>query len=238
MKNLASSIAIVTGAGRGLGAAIAKKLAEEGARVYGMARNENELTQLANTTKGELIPVVLDLTMRNEIANWVQSEFVSSFPNILINNAGAGVFAKIDEMQEDQWDQMIGVNLTGVFNITAPVVSKMRKNNQGYIINIGSILGTTTRAEGAAYSATKYGIRGFSESLMKELRGDNIKVSCINPGSIDTDFFQSSGIRKHANMLQPEDLAEVILFLLKTPNNMLIDELTVRPLDSRNPDKL
>lgn len=236
--DLATSIAIVTGASRGLGAAVCKALIEKGTKVYGLARSAYALTGLQENLGDRFIPVKLDISDRKAVRTWVDSEFnFEKIPNILINNAGAGSFGKIDEMPAREWDTMIDVNLNGLYNITAAVVSLMKKGDGGYIINIGSILGTTTRAEGAAYSATKYAIRGFSESLMKELRGDNIKVTCINPGSIDTNFFNSSGIEPHSNMLQPDELAETIVFLLRTPANLLIDALIVRPLDSRNPKK-
>ena len=146
-----------------------------------------------------------------------------------------GSFGKIDEMPSEEWYKMINVNLNGLYNITSEVVKLMKPNKQGYIINIGSILGTTTRAEGAAYCATKFGISGFSEALFKELREDNIKVSCVNPGSIDTAFFKSSGIEAHGNMLQPDDIAQTIIHLLKTPDNMLISELIIRPLHPKAP---
>lgn len=98
-------------------------------------------------------------------------------------------------------------------------------------------MGTVTRSEGAAYSATKFGIRGFSESLFKELRSDNIKVTCVNPGSIDTHFFETSGIESHRNMLQPKDIADTIIHILQTPENMLINEITLRPLNPGKPKK-
>jgi short-subunit dehydrogenase len=97
-------------------------------------------------------------------------------------------------------------------------------------------LGTTTRAEGAAYSATKYAVNGFSESLFKELRQFNIKVTCLNPGSIDTEFFKSSGIEPHGNMLQPDEVAASVMHVLKTPENMLISEMTIRPLHPKAPE--
>jgi short-subunit dehydrogenase len=99
-----------------------------------------------------------------------------------------------------------------------------------HIINIGSILGKTARAQSAAYSATKFAIQGFSEALFKELRSYKIKVTCVNPGSIDTHFFEESGIQPHKNMMQPDDIAALILHIIETPDNLLVDEITLRPL--------
>lgn len=235
---LQNSIAIITGASKGLGAEISDLLVQEGAKVYGIARGKENLEKVKDRLGANFIPVILDISDREAVKKWVATEFENKTPKILINNAGIGAFQRIDEMDENLWDQMMQVNLTGVYNITASIVSKMRKDkNLSYIINIGSILGITTRSEGTAYSATKYGIQGFSESLMKELRGDRIKVTCVNPGSIKTDFFESSGIESHKNMLHPKELAKTIVFLLKTSDNFLIDELRIRPLDSRNPGK-
>lgn len=235
---LQNSIAIITGASKGLGAEISDLLVQEGAKVYGIARGKENLEKVKDRLGANFIPVILDISEREAVKKWVATEFENKTPKILINNAGIGAFQRIDEMDENLWDQMMQVNLTGVYNITASIVSKMRKDkNLSYIINIGSILGITTRSEGTAYSATKYGIQGFSESLMKELRGDRIKVTCVNPGSIETDFFESSGIESHKNMLHPKELAKTIVFLLKTSDNFLIDELRIRPLDSRNPGK-
>src|SRR5699024_10328774 len=131
---------------------------------------------------------------------------------------------------------MINTNLNGLYFVTAPLVALMKqKKSTSHIINIGSVLGKVGRPEGAAYCTTKFGVNGFSEALFKELRFDAIKVTCLNSGSIDTGFFKSSGVEPHHNMLQPRDLAETVIHLLKTPDNMLINELTVRPLNPKSP---
>lgn len=235
--NIHSKTAIVTGASSGLGAAIAKSLLNEGAKVYGLARNKEALQSLRDKLGDDFIPVILDLTDSEAVKKWMGDTFSEELiPDILVNNAGAGSFGKIDEMPSEEWYKMINVNLNGLYTITSEVVKLMKKNRESkHIINIGSILGITTRAEGAAYSATKYGIQGFSESLFKELRGDNIKVTCLNPGSIETEFFKSSGIEAHQNMLHPKDLANTLIHVLKTPENMLISEMTIRPLQPKAP---
>src|SRR5690606_28830571 len=121
------------------------------------------------------IPVILDITEAGAVRNWLNNTFSKNhLPDILVNNAGVGSFGKIDEMPSEEWYNMVNTNLNGMYHITSEVVKLMKaKNEVTHIVNIGSILGTTTRAEGAAYSATKYGISGFSEALFKELRGDN-----------------------------------------------------------------
>ena len=234
---ISQKIAIVTGASSGLGAALARALVAKGATVYGLARNIEKLNAIQNEIGNTFIPVCMDITDQKSIAAWAKDTFSNShLPDILINNAGTGYFRKIDEISLNQWHEMINTNLNGVFYLTSSFVPMMKQNlNVCHIINIGSILGKTTRVEGAAYSATKYGIQGFSESLFKELRGHGIKVTCVNPGSIDTDFFIGSGIKPHHNMLQPNDIAAVIVHILETPDNLLIDEITLRPLITHLP---
>ncbi len=236
--NIQDKIAIVTGASSGLGTAISKVLVESGATVFGLARNINILQEIQKNIGSKFIPVKLDITEEKAVKRW----FVETFskersPDILVNNAGVGSFGKIDEMPSEEWYRMVNTNLNGMYCITSEAVKLMKlKMESTHIVNIGSILGITTRAEGAAYSATKYGISGFSEALFKELREDNIKVTCLNPGSINTSFFKSSGIISHLNMLQPEDIASTLLHILQTPDNMLISEMTVRPLNPKEPE--
>lgn len=227
--------AVVTGASSGLGAAMALALVTKGATVYGLARNLDKLHTLQKQLGKTFIPVKMDITNQKAVAAWVKRTFSDAkVPNILINNAGAGYFNKIDELPLQHWHEMINTNLNGAFYLSSNLVPFMKMNNiSGHIINIGSILGKTTRPDSAAYSATKYGIQGFSEALSKELRDYNIKVTCVNPGSIETHFFEQSGIEPHSNMLQPKDIASLIIYVLETPNNMLIDEITLRPLQPK-----
>lgn len=230
--NIESKVAVVSGAGKGLGAACAEALVGNGATVFGLARNEKDLDKLHRKLGESFVPVVMDLTDQTAVANWISETFNEKFsPDILLNNAGAGYFGRIDELPLEQWHQMINTNLNGVFYLTSGLVPFMkRKTATTHIVNIGSILGKTGSAERSGYCATKYGIQGFSEALAKELRNDQIKVTCLNPGSIETDFFKESGVKANNNMLQPDDLADLITYLLKTPDNFLVDELTVRPL--------
>jgi NADP-dependent 3-hydroxy acid dehydrogenase YdfG len=232
---LTKTRAVVTGASSGLGCAITEALINEGASVYGLARNVEKLNEMHSELGGRMSPVRMDVTELQEVEEWVYQTFDdSSSPDILINNAGAGYFGKVDELPVVKWQQMIDTNLSGIFYLTRSIVPLMKKKaTSSHIINIGSILSTLANPKMSAYCATKFGTRGFSEALFKELRYDGIKVSCINPGSIETDFFSESGIRKHSNMLQPKNIAETVVHLLKTPDNMLINYMTIRPLNPR-----
>ena len=230
--DIEGKIAVITGASSGLGASLADALITKGATVYGLARNADKLQAIENRLRENFISVSIDITNQKDISSWVQDTFSDShIPDMVINNAGAGYFTKIDELSLERWHEMINTNLNGAFYITSSIVPLMKKKtNTSHIINIGSILGKTTRAESAAYSATKYGMQGFSEALFKELRAYKIKVTCVNPGSIDTAFFEDSGIQSHKNMLQPKDIAQLLIHILETPDNFLVDEITVRPL--------
>lgn len=230
--DLDSKIAIITGAGKGVGAAISAALVAKGATVYGIARNKNDLNGLVKKLGRNFIPAPLDITDQNAVFEWTSNTFSERHsPDILINNAGAGHFGKIDELSLEQWYGMINTNINGLFYITSQIVPLMKRNKDTcHIINMGSILGKTARSEGSAYCLTKYGIQGFSEALFRELRSYKIKVSCVNPGSIATDFFKESGIQQNEHMIHPSDLADLLVHLLETPDNFLIDEITLRPL--------
>lgn len=237
--DLNKKTAIVTGASSGLGAVISETLIRNGATVYGLARNKETLNSLQTKLGDQFVLVCLDISDRDAVNNWINITFSEKHrPDILINNAGVGSFGKIDEMPSEDWLSMINTNLNGMYFITSQIASLMKlKKGGSHIVNIGSILGSTGRAESAAYCATKYGVQGFSDALFKELRFFNIKVTCFNPGSIDTHFFESSGIASHKNMLQPQDLANTLIHILQTPDNMLISDITIRPLNPKNPEE-
>lgn len=230
--NINGKIAVITGASSGLGASLAKVLVAKGTVVYGISRNENKLVEVKNQFGENFIPIAMDISDRGKLNAWIQQTFSEShLPDILINNAGAGYFSQLDALSPERWDEMMNTNLNGVFNITSWLIPLMKSNSGTcHIINIGSILGKTARAESAAYSATKFAMQGFSEALFKELRSYKIKVTCVNPGSIDTHFFEESGIQSHKNMMQPGDIADLILHIIETPDNLLVDEITLRPL--------
>jgi NADP-dependent 3-hydroxy acid dehydrogenase YdfG len=184
-------------------------------------------------------PVQIDITHEQATRQWIKNSFdETNIPDILINNAGAGSFNPIDETATESWLKMVDTNLNGLFYITSQVATLMKKKKTAsHIINIGSILGVVGRKDGAAYCTTKFGVRGFSEALYMELRSFDIKVTCINPGSIETGFFESSGIRPHGNMLHPADIANTVVHVLETPDNMLINEMTIRPLNPKPPQQ-
>lgn len=230
---------IVTGASSGIGTAFSKKLIDRGAVVYGLARRKNKLENVRSRLGESFIPVEMDVTDQDAIEKWVRNTFDDdTLPDALINNAGLGRFGKVDELSTDDWHAMINTNLNGVFYLTRLIVPLMKKHpGTCHIINISSVAGLLGNPEISGYNATKFGLRGFSEALFKELRYDKIKVSTMFPGSIATEFFEeATGDETHSNMMQPGDVADTLIHLLETPDNLLINEVTLRPLNPKKPE--
>lgn len=236
--NLTDRTAIVTGASSGLGRAIATALTRKGTRVYGLARRQSKLEQLQQELGELFVPIPMDVTDQPAVANWIDETFSEQqLPDILINNAGLAEFAEVDQLTPEQWHRMIDTNLNAIFYLTRSVVPLMKQNQEPcHILNISSIAGLLGNPELSGYNASKFAVRGFSEALFKELRYEGIKVSCLFPGSIATDFFDLSGMGSaHPNMMMPEDVASTVLHLLETPDNLLINEVTMRPLNPKPP---
>ena len=235
---LKNKVAIVTGASSGIGTAFAHKLIEKGATVYGLARRLNKLKEIQTKLGEKFIPVQMDVTKHQNLEQWVTNQFSDShLPDILINNAGLAKFGNVDELSVEDWDTMVNTNLNGIFYLTRLVVPLMKENQSHcHIINIASVAGLLGNPQISGYNATKFGVRGFSEALFKELRYDKIKVSAMFPGSIATDFFEKVGSETHSNMMQPGDVADTLVHLLETPDNLLINEVTMRPLNPKDPD--
>ena len=253
--------AIVTGASSGIGAELSEALVNKGCRVYGMARRVDRLEQLQDRLGKLFIPISMDITQYDILEQWVadsfrqpdhdpasktggqsgseqtsnRDEMVPAAPDILINNAGLGFFGPVDELPPEQWDTMIETNLTSIFRLTRLIVPLMKSSGStSHIVNIASVAGLIGNPNISGYNATKFALRGYSESLMKELRNHKIKVTCIYPGSIATEFFDQHG-GTHGNMLRGKDVADTLVHILETPDNFLIDEITVRPLIPKPP---
>ena len=238
--NLNNKIAIVTGASSGIGAEFSKMLIENGTTVYGLARSTDKLTRIHEELGKLFIPVTLDITKASAVEKWVDETFDDDHqPDILVNNAGLGYFADVDDLSIEKWKTMMDVNLNGVFYITRLIVPMMKeKESVCHIVNIASVAGLMGNPQISGYNATKFGLRGFSEALFKELRFDGIKVSCFFPGSIATNFFNSiESVETHPNMMQASDVANTLKFVLETPDNFLINEMTMRPLNPKPPTK-
>ncbi|HBQ59967.1 MAG TPA: NAD-binding protein, partial [Balneolaceae bacterium] len=183
-------------------------------------------------------PVVMDITKPEALEKWVSKTFGRNHqPDILINNAGVMYSDNVDDLSLDEWHNMINVNLNGVFYLTRLIVPVMKENeNVCHIINIASIAGLLGNPSISGYNASKFGVRGFSEALFKELRYDGIKVTAVFPGSINTDLFDKiEGMENHPNMMKTTDISSTVKFLLETDDNYLINEITMRPLNPKDP---
>lgn len=237
--DITSKTAIVTGASSGIGASFSKALIDKGAKVYGLARSTDKLNQLKEHLGDSFIGVTMDITDHDKIQQWIDTTFNTDHrPEILINNAGLGRFGDVDKLPLDDWETMIKTNLSGVFYMCRQIVPLMKGNkNHCHIVNIASIAGKIGNPQLSGYNASKFGVRGFSESLFKEVRYDGIKVTCFYPGSIQTKFFSDADTESHSNMMQPEDVAEVLIHILETPDNFLINDITMRPLNPKHPDE-
>lgn len=232
--DLRNKTAIVTGASSGLGADFSRRLVQKGAKVYGLARRKSKLNELEKELGEAFIGVEMDVTDENGVKSWVLETFKGTSPDILVNNAGIGKFGDIDALSSEDWHTMINLNLNAVFYLTSVVVPLMKQNeNVCHIVNIGSIAGRMGNPKLSGYNATKYALGGFSDALMKELRDFGIKVTCMYPGSIATEFFMHSGGSLSPNMMQSNDVATVLINLLEMPDNFLIDEIVMRPLNPK-----
>jgi short-subunit dehydrogenase len=230
---LKNKIAVVTGVSKGIGLELVKKLLEEGAKVYGLGRNNS--LQHPNFT---FIPT--DVRKIEEV-NAAFDQILDQNNHqvhVLVNNAGLGYFGYLEDMPVEQWQEMFETNVNGIFYCTRRVLESMKKQGLGHIVNISSIAGLEAYPQVAAYSSTKFAVKGLSEALYKEVRDFGVKVTCVYPGSVKTDFFRNSpSIQPHDYMLMPEDLAQVILQALQTPNNFHQVNLEIRPLQPKGPIK-
>jgi 3-oxoacyl-[acyl-carrier protein] reductase len=224
--------AIVTGGTRGIGFAIATALVEAGAGVAISGRTqenvENSVRKLTGMSKSKVVGKVADVRNSTEVGKFF--EFVDmelEGIDILVNNAGVGVFKSTAEMSCAEWQTTLDTNLSGVFYCCHEALPRFKNRGGGYIINIGSLAGKNAFAGGAAYNASKFGLKGFSEAMMLDHRHDNVRVSYVMPGSVDTEFGGSA--RRSDWKIAPEDIAEIVLMLLKTPVRTLVSRVEVRP---------
>jgi 3-oxoacyl-[acyl-carrier protein] reductase len=232
-------IAVVTGGTKGIGYAIAEKLLESGARVFICARNKPELKHALErlAASGRVEGEICDVRSEEQVRMMLE-EAVRVFGgiDILVNNAGIGIIGKtVEELTGDEFRQTLETNLFGVFYASHYAVPLLRERGGGYIINISSLAGQNAHPRMAAYNASKFGLNGFSEALMQEVREDNIKVSYICPGSVNTYFGGDTPSKDNAWQLQPEDIARIVCDLLRMPERALPSKVEVRP--SKPPKK-
>ncbi len=230
---LQGQVAVVTGAGTGIGAAIAASLAELGAFTLLCGRTSAPLaaTAAAIANAGGQAQVaacdVTDLSSVAAVAARVQGDY--GRVDILVNNAGVGSFrAPLHQMPPDEWEQVLNTNLRGVYYCIRSFAGMMIEARRGHIVNISSLAGKNALPNGAAYAASKWGLNGLSYSVAEELRGHNIRVSVVCPGSVHTDLSPHEG-KDPQKMLQPNDVAHVVAMLVTQQAQSFVSEVLLRP---------
>jgi NAD(P)-dependent dehydrogenase (short-subunit alcohol dehydrogenase family) len=238
MQTLTGHVAFVTGGSRGIGFAIARALLANGAQVTITGLDEAHLSaarrQLEGAGPGSVEALRADVRKYDDVRHAVDAT-VARFGGLdyLVNNAGVGVFAEVADMTVEQWGRVIDTNLTGVFYACHAALPHLRRRGGGFIVNISSLAGKNAFTGGAAYCASKSGLIAFSEALMQEVRYDNIRVSCVMPGSVATGFSGNEEARGADWKISSEEVAEVVLNLLRHPARSLPSRVELRPSKPR-----
>jgi NAD(P)-dependent dehydrogenase (short-subunit alcohol dehydrogenase family) len=232
--------AVVTGGTKGIGRAIADALVREGMSVCVCGRDVDEVKsavdELSDTSDARVAGAVCDVRDEAQVrALFEHAEAELGGVDVLVNNAGVGVFGRVDEMSPDDFRAVLETNLFGVFYCCREAIPLMKRRGGGYVINISSLAGANPHPRMAAYNASKFGLNGFSEALMQEVRHDGIKVSYVMPGSVNTAFGGDSPDESKSWQLQPADIARVVLDLLRHDERSLPSRVEIRP--SRPPQK-
>lgn len=233
MESLKGKVALVTGAGKGIGRAIAIALAAEGVHVGLLARTEKDLVSLSqeiNKSGVKSVILIADISKIEEVNAAVEKLQNELGPiDILINNAGIGTFAKFLELEPNVWEDMIKVNLFGVYYACRAVLPKMIERKTGDIVNISSTAGKSGGAITSAYSASKFAVFGLSESLMQEVRKHNIRVTALAPSTVLTDLAHSANLitGDPEKVMHPEDFAELIIAQLKLNRRIFVKEASI-----------
>jgi len=231
---LKNKVALITGGSKGIGKAIAGSLVHAGARVVITARHHDQVREAVDDLRSEggdrVTGFPCDVRDYQQVKSVIQNVHQQlGGLDILVNNAGIGLFGTVAEMNPDEFRAVIETNLLGVYYCCHEAIPHMKQNGGGYIINISSLAGANAHPKMAAYNASKFGLNGFSEALMQEVRHDNIKVTYIMPGSVNTEFGDDKPDPSKSWQLQPEDIAEVVMDLLAHPDRSLPSRVEIRP---------
>ena len=223
-------VALVTGGSRGIGLAIARALSDSGASVAITGRDEAALESARTQIGGPVLALSADVQNERDATKAVE-ETASKFGglDVLVNNAGVGVFASVADMTAEEWHQVIQTNLSGVFYCSHAAIPHLRRRGGGWIVNISSLAAKNAFVNGAAYCASKAGVNAFSEALMQEVRHDNIRVTCVMPGSVATGFASRGGNDTADWKLTSEDVARTVMDLLAHPARSLPSRVELRP---------
>ena len=243
--SLQDKVVVIMGASSGIGAATAKLLASKGAKVTIAARRMNRLEEIKQAIPdSDILAVEADVTKAEEVQN-VVDQTVAKFGRVdaLYNNAGIMPVNNLDQIAQDEWQNMLDINVKGVLNGIAAALPVMKKQKSGHIITTSSVLGYEVLPGYAAYSGTKYAVRAIMEGLRQEEHQNNIKTTIIAPGSVKTELYKSvnnsaahDGLEKvmqasgtQMTSLDPEEIAQAVAFVIDTPKNMAVNEMVIRP---------
>lgn len=231
MTVLTDKVALVTGAGSGIGEAIATLLHEEGAKVVLAGRNKDKLQNVANQLAQDSVKVVpTDVTKKEEVDELIKiAQQTFGGLDIVINSAGQMLSSKITDYQVDEWDSMIDVNIKGTLYTAQAALPTMLEQSSGHLINIASISGFEVTKSSTIYSATKVAVHTITQGLEKELAKTGVKVTSISPGMVDTAITAAYNPTDRKK-LEPQDIAEVVLYALTQPKHVNVNEITVRPV--------
>lgn len=231
MTVLTDKVAVVTGAGSGIGEAIATLLHEEGAKVILAGRNKEKLQNVANQLSQDSVKVVpTDVTNKEEVDELIKiAQQTFGGLDIVINSAGQMLSSKITDYQVDEWDSMIDVNIKGTLYTAQAALPTMLEQSSGHLINIASISGFEVTKSSTIYSATKAAVHTITQGLEKELAKTGVKVTSISPGMVDTAITAAYNPTDRKK-LEPQDIAEAVLYALTQPKHVNVNEITVRPV--------
>ena len=235
MDSLKGKQAVVTGGTRGIGRAIAERLLRDGASVAICGRTQASVNQAVAGMQslGKIFGVVADISQvegARTLFAAVDGEFGGL--DILVNNAGKGLFKKVGEMTPEEWHDNIDLNLNGAFYCAHEALARFATRGGGFIVNISSLAARNAFSGGAGYNASKFGLNGLTEAMMLDHRHDNVRVSCIMPGSVDTEFSGIPGKSRPADtswMIAPEDVAEAVSMVLRMPVRTMVSRVEIRP---------
>jgi NADP-dependent 3-hydroxy acid dehydrogenase YdfG len=232
-RPLAQRTAVVTGASRGIGAAVARRLAAAGTRIALLARSEDALRALAGELGPSALAVPCDVRDPRATARAIEviADAFAGGPEIVVNNAGSFLIAPAHEITVDAFRDTLEVNLTAPFAFVRAFLPTMQARGRGHVVTIGSIADRTVFPGNAAYAASKHGLRALHEVLRAELRGSGIRASLVSPGPVDTELWDAidpdnqPGFTPRAQMLSPDDVAAAVIYLLDAPMTVNVDEL-------------